>query len=478
MQLGRRWLFGGVALAGATGLALAAGGPPATAHPVPVTHVVAKAAAGQFVEVGSSHVITGTPGDLMLNGTGYVAWPTSESPGRLEVVKISANGTVGPTQAALSGWSSLGGHLTLLPNGSEPQVVFVGFGTGQYADSCVYDATGTSAPWTVEPGSLSNDCVNPEPAAARDSSGTVGATWSGAGAVDVRYRLGMSSTIPATGPDSVITRPTSVVNNGMAVRPSDQHFFVSWQQAFGGGTDGFYAEDVSGGGSVLKMPSTGTHSVNAQWALGVMPMAGTANGVFMAACNNSTTCHLLLWKVGSPTSFAVPGAKQPYLADIAPGPGGRLWVAWGDQNDNTVKVTRTNTKDTKFEPVRTYHTGCVEHEFVAISGPTNVSDVALECVSKKLVPAVYVARILPALSEDLNSSKVSSSSAHTLKATVTDAGDTVSGAKVTFHGVTKTVDSKGVATFNVPKGLAPGHYAVVGTHAEYVSAKQTLTVTK
>jgi hypothetical protein len=81
------------------------------------------------------------------------------------------------------------------------------------------------------------------------------------------------------------------------------------------------------------------------------------------------------------------------------------------------------------------------------------------------------------MSEHLSAHKLANTSAHTLTVKVTDAGDAVSGAKVTFAGNTKTTNSHGVASFGVAKHFKAGHYPVVAKHAGYLPAHGTLTVT-
>lgn len=474
-----RWVIAGSALVCAGALALASG--TASARPAggPAARPSAASAgrapaAGKFVLVGSSNVVTGVPGILVTSAhVGYVAWPTSKGgKADVQVAQVAKSGAVGNAKSGLSGsWSSIGGQLTLVPGTQQPQLVYDGVGTGQFTPSCIYVATGSSLPWTAQNGSLSQDCANPEPAGAESSSGTIAATWSGAGGTNVRYRIGVSSSIPASGSDGVITVAATVAGNGITWRPSDQHFLVSWIEA-NGSKDGYYAADVSGSPSPQRMPGTGPNSVNNLARVGDLPMASTSHGAYLAACSNTlVNCRLMLWKVGASKAKKVPGAKAPYTAALAAGPSGRLWVAWGVQTNNTVKVTRTNKKDTKFGPVRTYHTACIEHEIVAISGPADGgADIALECgatIHNKFMPVVYATHVLPALSAH------PSVSGHTVTVKVTDAGDAISGAKVTLGGATKKTSSKGVATFHVGKA---GHYAVVAKHSGYLAAHAKATV--
>jgi hypothetical protein len=269
----------------------------------------------------------------------------------------------------------------------------------------------------------------------------------------------------------VISVSSSVVGSGITLRPSNQHFVAGWIQVNGSGKDGYYAQDVSAGGARKKMPGTGTNSVNHLVVAGDMPMASTPHGTFMAACSNGTSCQLMVWKVGAKKAHKLPHAKLPYAASLSAGPSGRLWAAWGSQTHNTVSVTRSNRKDTRFGPVHTYRTACAEHEIVAISGPSDGgADIALECVAQlhhTFKGAVYVTHVLPALSAHAQVS------GHTVTVKVTDAGEAVKGAKVTLGGATKTTSAKGTASFHEGKS---GAFKVVAKHSGYLPAHAKATV--
>lgn len=478
---GRHRMFAAGA-AGATALALGLLGTSqgATAAAGASLHAVgdrqvSKAPLNTFHLVSGSHVFTGTPATSAVDNQRYVAWATHTGTtfGVSYVTMNETNGNASAAQAALSGLGSVSTHLTLVPQGTVqhvPLLIFTGL-------SCVQGAVGPAVPWTVQTWSLSHDCVNPVPTAAEADDGTLGASWPGS--PGLRYRIGISSTTPATGPDQTITVPgTPVFKTSTAVVPLSQHFDVGWAQ-FGGSADGYYVEDVTAATTPQKMPGTGPKSITGEPPTGGMAMAAGPDGVYLAACSNTNPCHLLLWRAGTTTAHAVPGAKQPYIASVAPGPG-LEWVAWGDQATNTVKATRYSPVTHAFEPVTTLHTACAEHEVVSIVGPNaSPADIALECVANKtLQPAVYVAHLLPRMRVVVSPAKVSNKSKHTVTVTATDAALGVPAADVTLRGTTKTTNSKGKVTFTVPAGVSAGKYQVVVTKTPYFQkATATLRVT-
>jgi hypothetical protein len=441
--------------------------------------VVAKSAPGKFVQVGSANVETGVPGVLETSGhQGFVAWPTnSGGAAKILVATVSSSGSVSAAKTALSGWGSIGGQITLLPGTQQPQVIFSGVGPAPDDRGCVYAATGTALPWSLENGSLSNDCVNPEPAGAEGGLGELGAAWAGAG---LKYHVGLDPNVPATSADGTIAAPATVDGSGMTFSPADRAFWVAWGQTNGGSTDGYFVRNVDPSTTALKMPGTGTQSIEAVSNPGDLPFTATPRGAFLAACSNTVAnCHLMLWRFGASKAMTVPKAVGPNNAAVAQGPSGRIWVAWGVRSNNTVMVTRSNKKDTRFGAVHTYRTACVTGPVVAISGPaTGAAVLALECGSGKIVkPTVFATHVLPGLSEHLSTHKLTNTSTHMLKVKVTDAGDAVSHAKVTFRGSTKRTNAHGVVSFAVPQHLATGKYGVVAKHAGYLPAHGTVKVT-
>jgi hypothetical protein len=456
--------------AAALSLGLAVGGGAATAHPAPEPST-ARSTVPTFKQVAGSHVVPGTPAMLRLGFVTYVAWATRNGTTLgVSRVPLGSYGTPGTPKAALTGLGAVSDHLTLVPQGGRPLLVFTGAG-------CVEGALGPTVPWVVQTWSLSNDCVHPVPSAAENAAGRVGAAWPGG--TDVRYRIGVSSTVPATGADKTITVGHTIYKAAMTVHPGTQHFYVGWASKVGASSDGFYAKDVTANGAVHKMPGTGIRSVGHQPATGRMAMTATDNGVFLAACSNTSTCQLRLWKVGASRSHAVTGAKRPYISALAAVPDGRIWVAWGNQFSDTVKVTRSNRQGTVFEPVTTLRTACAAHEIVAAVGMgSGAAELALECVARSTHRgAVYTTYVTPRLRATVKPSTVSNRKLHTVTVRVTDAGDPVGGAQVSLRGVPKTTDGTGTVRYKVDAGTPTGHYLVVAVHSGYQRATTRLTVT-
>ena len=197
-------------------------------------------------------------------------------------------------------WGSLSNEPTLVGQGGKPLVIFDGIRgtTGDYARGCIYGAAGTTQPYTLEPWSLSNDCVNPVGSAAEDKTGALAAAWGGASAV--RYRLGTSPTIPATGSDNSIPLGSGDVykTGTVADAGGSDDFYVAWAQEFSNPAahDGYYVKDVTAGGATMKAPGSDTDSINRLGGFTNLAIAARSGhaGVYVGYCTGSAKCSLKL----------------------------------------------------------------------------------------------------------------------------------------------------------------------------------------
>jgi hypothetical protein len=86
-----------------------------------------------------------------------------------------------------------------------------------------------------------------------------------------------------------------------------------------------------------------------------------------------------------------------------------------------------------------------------------------------LVQGIYYARMLPELSATITATGIAKGK-FKLTASVTDAGDAVSGATVSAKGQSKTTNAKGSAKLTI-SGSAGDHVTVTITHPGYRSLK-------
>ncbi|MFZ2014289.1 MAG: hypothetical protein WAV00_10740 [Nocardioides sp.] len=490
-----RRLVGGSALVLVTGgLGVLAAAPDAAAsHP-------ARSAGSSVTRSGSTSSVkpgawtalgvttqAGTPAVWQSSaGTTYLLWllKPSGSNATYHFAKVTAGGTASAQQDAFSGahWTGLSGTPALVGAGSAPEVIFNGStGAGLYSHGCVYGALGPTAPWTPQPWVLSFDCVNPNAAAATDRTGTVAAAWPGGWTTGhgVNYRIGTAAYPAPEDSHVAVGTGVGVAKTGVAADAAgNDHFWVGWTETDNAraAKNGYYAEDVTAGGSPRKMPGTGTMSIAPHlgpFAELAMTARRQASGVYLAGCTNTQTCTLELWRAGSTAVHKVPSSKNAGDVAISAGPQGRIWVAWYDASTNKVKVTRTNRGASRFGRVLTFSTPCFEGGLLGLtSGTSSRVVIGMQCLNKKSKTEEYVTRTTAALTLGASAHKVSKGT--TITFTVTDAGDAVAGAKVSFEGHTATTNSVGRAKL---KATAKGTATVKATKSGYVAATTRIKVT-
>lgn len=436
---------------------------------------------------GSSVVEAGTPA-IWENSKheAYVLWLRNLAPNSFtyEVNKIAANGTAGSPVHIFGHWGSLSNEPTLLDLKGKPLVVFAGIKgtTGKYADGCIYGASGASQPWQLEPWSLSHDCANPVGAAGEDKAGTIAAAWAGGHAV--RYHVGTSSSIPASDPDKSISinSSASVYKTGVVANTGgNDDMYVAWAQEFSNPAthDGIYVKNVTSGGSVRKAPGSNTNTINRVGVFSNLAMTARSghSGLYIAYCAGSSNCKLRLWHVGSSKAMSIHGTSNPGMVNISRGPGGRIWVAWFDESSTNVYVTRSNRAVSRLGRVRHYSTPCSEHGLLGLSsGSSNRLDIALQCLNNKITLKDYVTRVEVGLHVAASQTKVRNTSKHKIIMTVTDTGDPVSGATVTFAGHAGKTNSSGKVAFTLKEHAKTGTYLVTARKSQYASAKTKVKV--
>jgi hypothetical protein len=493
----------------AAGLALTMALPATAATAKPAAPTAPAAAAAKITALPKSGIWTALSAGMTTeapepalwvapNGVGWDVFPRQISPNvyTYEAAQVGTSGKVikAPADIFATHWGSLEFPATLLGVGTKPLLVFSGEQgtTGVYSRGCVYGALGGgTAKWTLEPWSLSANCVNPVAAAAESnaSAKVLAAAWPGGfpGGNGVLYRIGTSAAIPALTLDQhiALTKATA----GQAATVNDQagnhHFYVAWTQVFStpGSRDGIYVKDVTAGGVTRKAPGTGTASSSTDFPvfgrLAAVNRNAKGGGVYLAYCVNKTPCSLALWKVGAAKAMAVPSSANAFGVTLAQGPGGRIWLAWYNKQSNKVYVTRTNKAATRFGAVRSYATPCIEDGLLGLGGsPLAKLDVGMSCLNNSLKQEQYVTQVLAGLSLSFPGTVHLGSTGATVKITVTDAGDPVAGATVKFAGKTLKTNAKGQVAVKLAASAKTGGYKISVTAPNYAAAGGSVSVKK
>jgi hypothetical protein len=425
------------------------------------------------------------------DGMLHVAWA------RHDTTSYSLNySTVGPNAKLVNtgtiekGWAGISAYPRLVagPSGGIRAVFTGGNGVSgsPYNVGTMYSATSSSAgtSWALVKGSMSQSTFVSltDTSATTQSTGTPVASWPGGSGV--AFHVGTDPNTPASTPDSsvpVASGSGTVVGTTLA-RETDGSVWVAWFTASGASDQGYWVDKITPTAAAkTEAPgSASTPGSNNQPLQSVAFAAGAKGGGYLAYCvpGAGISCaHIALWKVGAATATTVPGSSSQHSAKvaIAAAPGGHLWVLWYDTSLNKIHVIRSNAAATKFGPGLT------------IAAPPNTAEVSglqaegsqgpLDVVAQALqntagVPVFYwAAQILPNLA--LAGSPATVAPGKTVTFTVTDVGDPVAGATVTFLGKKATTNTSGVATVTVPTGTAAGSYQATAAKTGYTSATFT-----
>jgi hypothetical protein len=428
------------------------------------------------------------------DGRLHVVWPSSDS-GTFSLhystvgpqAKLLASGTV------LQGWAGVSAYPRLVagPDGGI-RLIFNG-GNGQsgspYNLDAVYSATSTSAgtAWTLAGGSLSQSTIVPltDDAAVTESDGTPVAAWSGGG---LAYHVGIDPNIPAKAPDErVAVNAGSVVVGPTLARNSDDSVWAGWFTSSGKSDQGYWVDKLlPSQAAKVKAPNSGGSTGNNQPFQPAAFTARTGGGLYLAYCTPSATVlcgHINLWKAGGTKAVTVPGSADGHAMHvaIAAAPAGHLWVMWYDTGLNKIKLVRTNAAVTRFGAVQTLPVPPLVDQFDALQaegsqGPLDMIALVVQNVSGS-TPAYWATEVLPKLGLTGSPSSVSHTVSTTVTFTVTDVGDPVAGATVTFLGKTATTSSAGIAKITVPKGTPTGNHTATASKGGYRSATFTIKVT-
>lgn len=435
----RRWLLVGLALA----LLAPATAQAAAFHP----KLLAKVGYGSVPPAFARTV----------DGTLHVAFATNvnwgDSANGIGALSISPSGHVGPQVQALS-WGTTGGSpsgipgLAVFPSGALV-ATFGGSPSGVPGPWAVTSTDGGatwSAPANVGSGLLAaGDSYVPlaasggTPVMAAGCCGGI-VIQRGFGANTPTYLLTNSSDNAAGNPDLGVDATTGAV-------------VASWDSNAGSG--GIWMQQVSPTeGAAQKAP------IPTQYGTGLaLIIAGRDHGpgVFAAYPGNyggTTHMRLLRYAGGSVAVGSIHNLHANVWGTVT-GLDGRMWVIWyGEINGKgVIAATRSNKAVTRFEPIQRVSSNW--SYLFTFNGDGRLGPLDLLVGGTPATKTccgtggIYYGRFLPVLSAAVSTHSAGKGS-FKLTVRVTDAGDAVSGAKVSAKGASATTGANGKAALTVP----------------------------
>jgi hypothetical protein len=425
------------------------------------------------------------------DGMLHVAWARHDTGSySLNYSTVGPNATLKGTGTIVKGWTGVSFYPRLVagPSGGI-RAVFTGangVSGSPFNLGTMYSATATSAgtTWSLVTGSMSQSTFIPatDTSATTQSTGTPVASWPGGSGV--AFHVGTDPSTPATKPDGAVAVSSgsgTVVGTTLA-RETDGSVWVAWFTESFASDQGYWVDKITPAQvAKTEAPGSGGPSLaNNQPHQSVAFAAGAKGGGYLAYCvpTATITCaHIALWKVGAAKATTVPGSTSQHSAHvaIAAAPGGHLWVLWYDTSQNKIHVIRSNAAVTKFGPGQTIAAPPSTSELDGLQaegsqGPLDVVALVQQTTAGS-TPSYWDIQLLPKLT--LTGAPATVAPGKVVTFTVTDVGDPVAGATVTFLGKKATTNSSGVATVTVPTGTAAGSYQATAARTGYTSATFT-----
>jgi len=404
-------------------------------------------------EVGHARTTTGVL---------HVVWRRRVGPNREEIAHttVSPAGKPGATTVAATPFVLVTDpDLVVMPDGSLR--VFFGAQTGITESSGVRTATATAggSGWSLDPERVSASTVTPSDVGAAVSAGGVPiVSWIAGPVLSLHTGLSPADPDRALGPSPkcCFNRPALVTAGGQTLLAF--HSNVA-------GQEGIFVRPVAPTlGPAHRAPgsTTGGQTVAVDERTPVTARSGAA-GVYAAYCGGYPECHtVLLWRVGSAKARTVGEGRDVENVNVAPGPDGRLWVMWEDNDANALLARRSDPSVGCMgaivavdQPPRSSYVWALNGE--GSLGPLDVF--ANAAPTRVGSAATWHTRILPGLALVATGGK-------TLTFTVTDACQPVAGARIAVGGRKLATNAKGVATVTLPAGS----YSAVATKLGFTSA--------
>jgi hypothetical protein len=362
----------------------------------------------------------------------------------LSTMEISAKGHPGSPVTVLSGWQPGQPGLVRQPNGML-EAIFGGISPGNA--SSVWGVTSSdggaswAAPTDVKGGGPLESLAYGSDITAAPSSGNVVVTLPQAGRLIIQRGLGPGS------PSFELTNPAdaSTADGDVATDAATGEVVTAWNSIAGNPT--LYMQGASPSVQALQKVPGQSHNE--------MELAGRDAGPGVFGAYSPDGQHVLLLRYGGKAVRVGSVAKtKAHALGVATGPGGRIWVMWGDDSGGGVNVTRSNKAVTLFEPIQ--HLNPKSAVLYRISGDGRLGplDLLVDQIPDTGTiepPGLFYARVLAELSARLRVVPIKNLKkvvvGHTLFVNVTDAGDPVAGAVVTVHGLHKSTDATGAVKF-------------------------------
>jgi hypothetical protein len=430
------------------------------------------------------------------DGELHAVWVKTTGANKYSVASttFSLTGALLHNGVAIQNWYSLEQTLALVPDGKNIRLIFNGGqdlnNSNKFSAGARYTATSTNGlSWALVNGSLSSHTVLNQPIAATTEADGTPVSAEGLNST-IFYHVGVDPSVPAAIPDQQLTHGSAYsLGNNTLVRGKDGSIYIGWYEGSNTAAGYWVQKILPSKGAPMLAPHSKDVNLPDNEPFGPVALAArVGGGVYLAYCQPSKSeqcAQIDLWKVGTKTVRVVPGSTSgaPIHVTLSAGAKGRLVVAWFDKTNSVIRVVRTNTHATAWGVIRTVAPPVKASNLASFDGlfaessSGRIDLVAdVQQFSNNAPVALYHTQVLEGLKVTASPTKVSHLHTTTVTFTVTDAGEAVAGATVSFDGHTAHTTSKGVAKISVKKGQKKGSKTATASKTGYYKGVVTVKI--
>jgi hypothetical protein len=390
---------------------------------------------GTWTRLHPGNAATAEPGlARTADGTLHVVWQRTGGLRGDEVVHqaISPNGAAaGRTTVVTQGWQSINGHVELAAVGAELRAFWAGVTSSLLSGPTVMAASpnggttwGAPTPVTTSKAGAAAQGLG----AGVTPSGTVVAAQGDAAAGTNVIHVGGGAEAPYETAGCCASEPD------VAVDAVSGQLVLGWFSSVAGRA-GLWTQTVAASGLVgarAAVPGSSATPPGQRTAITGRLGAGGVYVAYAAGTPASTSVNLL--RVGGSPIVVARGTGIEHVG-IAPAPEGRLWLFWSRGSEYL--ATRSNRRATRFETATRIPLPAADAETYGLYGDGSLGplDLVAHAGTGAAIPDWHT-QVLPRLSLSSSSKRLKRGGRTLVRLTfqVTDAGDAVSGARVTAAG--------------------------------------------
>lgn len=416
-------------------------------------------------------------------GVLHVAWiQKQDSTLSLMHTAITAPAQAGAPTPILTGWNGINNPAIIAPRSGGLRIFFGGlrmtpndvFSQGNLY-SAVADITGNQWKLLAQVFSASTSVYASPVGSTESLDGQLVLAWATTNGVGVH--VGLDGKMP----DEIYQKACCGYQPGLATDSVSGEVVLAWYSN-ATNADGLYTQTILPPGSdQIAVPGSFTmfdgrrSSISNDQRIGITGRL-KAPGVYLAYGSGYPACKTVnLWKYKSEAPMVVASVEGANLFNVAVGPEGRLWVMW--KQGNRLFAVRSNKAATRMGEIVGFNPppGSESIRRVQGNGALGPMDALVLVTTGSSASATWHTQVFPRLSLSVSPKTLSDATGRLLNFVVSDAGDPVDGATITFAGQKVTSDAQGKAIITLASLPKPGVQTATASLGGYSDGQAKVT---